>query len=116
MKSVLPATWFRRVADSATSVFEYAGCKQACTLVGGPFALRCCAYSGRLNENSTDLAMLNYESDPNAEVMERTDNGKIGRASDPMALLTLCGVSSPSVGPTIRLAMEVVWRRQRRRY
>jgi hypothetical protein len=50
------------VADSATLVFVYSGCKRACTLVGGPFTLRCCAYSGRLNENSTEFAMLNFAS------------------------------------------------------
>jgi hypothetical protein len=48
------------VADSATLVYVYGGCKRACTLVGGPFTLRCCAYSGRLNENSTEFAMLNF--------------------------------------------------------
>lgn len=42
------------------NVYVYSGCKPACTLVGGPFALKNLAIFGHLNNRSNKLAVASY--------------------------------------------------------
>lgn len=41
-------------------VYVYSGCRPACTLVGGPFALQNVAVFGHLNKQSDELAVASY--------------------------------------------------------
>lgn len=47
-------------ANNVGALVVYSGCKPACTVVGGPFALHGEAFWGHLNESSTAFAAANY--------------------------------------------------------
>jgi hypothetical protein len=46
---------------STPAVYVYSGCKPQCKEIGGPFSLRGTARYGHLNQNSTRLAMADYQ-------------------------------------------------------
>ncbi|HEY1883217.1 MAG TPA: hypothetical protein VGG51_09300 [Candidatus Cybelea sp.] len=47
-------------ANNIGALYVYSGCKPACTLVGGPFALHGETFWGHLNQDSTNFATANY--------------------------------------------------------
>jgi hypothetical protein len=47
-------------ANNIGALWVYSGCKPACTLVGGPFALHGETFWGHLNQDSTAFATANY--------------------------------------------------------
>ncbi len=46
---------------STPAVYVYSGCKPSCKEIGGPFSLRGTSRYGHLNEDSTRLAMADYQ-------------------------------------------------------
>ncbi|MGA8535692.1 MAG: hypothetical protein WB615_16405 [Candidatus Tumulicola sp.] len=67
------------------SLYVYSGCNPACTLVGGPFALKNESFSGKLNQNNTEFAAGNvrdhevdvYQYTPYALTFQYSFNKKI---------------------------------------
>lgn len=49
------------ISASSSQVYVYSGCRPACKVVGGPFTLLGTSFYGRLNGNSTRLAVADYQ-------------------------------------------------------